>query len=1721
MQVERCTFRSLCAILLIALMTTGAFATVVSEEVATYQEPLPDAANPRFDMGTDRSPLMQGWVRVESRDLYNAGDGYGWNESASGGAYATPDQLDWFMSQPNDMIVDCILVNRSLSFRIDVANGDWRVFVTLGDLRTLVNRGGAHSNQGFSVNDVVIATNATTRQFDHRNIFLPLNTTTQHGGFQTFRTTTTVTRGMVLVNFTGTPTERTYVAGIEAHPVGALPIEGSVTSLTLDPSITDPGIQSGVSSYNAGDLDLALEAFLGVANGTSDQVDLAKALGLLWTVGRPDNLNNTGWVLPIANGIIQGYCRNNPTDWAAYEMCQVSHYINATVHLYHQRGYGGGDTLLKNIYHSEMLALNMQPGDPVYEMAQFYRMRAFHGCDPRRTTYQTVFGDEIAMELYPNYTNVVEVVYHHMFATFGEDNNNDMDAAYPQYAGLRHWETDYTFGGENAPEWAKKQREASKRLIEFMEWWRYNRQIENGELGGGWSDDVELTRSWRGTLIGLQGVSPDAVDAATLMADGVWESGAIKNGFQALISDVEHSGEMTADGEAWMPGIAYGDPLYIERNMETHLQIHNNFTGVNDEGNRHFKSYWFGSNGISPNPTYEYDVPLNARAVENTFWNRWYNNGQMEDEFAHDWTEAWLDECLKEDDGKPKGYVPPGVHWSDAELNDGVRPWWNFNGNNPYTWPATTNHGRIVYEMLIEEWVRTGDDKYLEPVLLVAQKAKRYTGPPDPPVGSQDWINKSAQDSGIFESLQRWRWLTGNDTFDAELQGLWGRETPYTKYLITNDKTVLYDNLDKTIRWTTYYFPFMTSENIMTDRAYVRHGTNALQTTMLSGGQGLLGPGVSVTWGNTTRDFAALVTNPGTKDIDVLAYNFNPEPREIDMRLWTLPNGRYNLTLGPDSNEDDTADIVTHADVKNLTHRGDGFTFTLLPQQLVAIHVRQVEKFLDQSTSLADLAAAERDLVVDLDNDQIDIDLKVHNIGNTDADSFNVTFHQEDASGNSYYLGTVPVAGLAAPSDCKNKVVNIALLDVDAFGLGNFTVRAYVDNEDVVPEITEVNNIVEVLVQRDLDAVPELVAPANDSWANATPTLEVRNPTVSKLGVRIQVVEEDGDLATPLIDVVSYPDAINWTDAVIPPSGTGGYIVPYDAGLMHGQSYIWRAAFLGGQWSEVWTFTMDSLGPNVTVLAPEFNKGTTLDIKWNITEDGSGLSGNITVFQRLDSEENFTKMPDVTGDSVPFEGEDGKRYVFQVEADDVAGNLGVGNATTLMDARAPVSQVYIFEDYHLSDHIPVSWNGTDHENGSGIAGYNIWVSTDNGTTWDIWLDMTEEVSAVYNGTQNHSYRFASQAVDRAGNVEVTDWNLSWNVTVDNTIPDGRVRGKIHNLSTMSVELDFWDPESGIKKIEYKIGYSFDGDEVVPLTVANETSFTLTGLELMYGMGYTIYGKATNGANMESPWIGSNQMRAPPEVSGLRLIYHDGVLTSEFIRIKASADLSPIYNWDIEINSSPYVKGVYTNWSGWQEIGDDAGDGDLDHYNGTRGMAYRFRARATFAGSNYSEYLEPEAIARINALPVVDITYNGKAETGNRITFVAEAFDNDGDTLNFTWDFGDGKTDNTNQLTTTHSYKKAKTYTVKLMVYDGHETLNATLVLKVEEGPGTGVQDSLVFGIMLVIVIAIIIVTLLIAHKKGWLGKGPRPPEEGEEDTSFEDLEERPEEAQGVDKGPPG
>lgn len=89
-----------------------------------------------------------------------------------------------------------------------------------------------------------------------------------------------------------------------------------------------------------------------------------------------------------------------------------------------------------------------------------------------------------------------------------------------------------------------------------------------------------------------------------------------------------------------------------------------------------------------------------------------------------------------------------------------------------------------------------------------------------------------------------------------------------------------------------------------------------------------------------------------------------------------------------------------------------------------------------------------------------------------------------------------------------------------------------------------------------------------------------------------------------------------------------------------------------------------------------------------------------------------------------------------------------------LDAVAPTSAVVAVpsQPNNVDGRFLVSWSGRDDDNGSSLAEYDVYVSTDGGP-FALWLSRTTATASPFAAPVGHQYAFYSVARDNAGNVE--------------------------------------------------------------------------------------------------------------------------------------------------------------------------------------------------------------------------------------------------------------------------------------------------------------------------------------------------------------------------------
>lgn len=143
------------------------------------------------------------------------------------------------------------------------------------------------------------------------------------------------------------------------------------------------------------------------------------------------------------------------------------------------------------------------------------------------------------------------------------------------------------------PLWAFRQTEIVKQWKHFLNWWIDERQIENGELGGGLSDDGDFANCMPG--LALLGVDTEKITGSLhRLLDAYYANGMFTNGLSTICTDALHVSEEGTNVQTELMLLEYGDPKLVERIMETAAR-YPDITAVNAAGHRHFTTRFYSS----------------------------------------------------------------------------------------------------------------------------------------------------------------------------------------------------------------------------------------------------------------------------------------------------------------------------------------------------------------------------------------------------------------------------------------------------------------------------------------------------------------------------------------------------------------------------------------------------------------------------------------------------------------------------------------------------------------------------------------------------------------------------------------------------------------------------------------------------------------------------------------------------------------------------------------------------------------------------------------------------------------------------------------------------------------------------------------------------------------------------------------------------------------------
>jgi hypothetical protein len=765
----------------------------------------------------------------------------------------------------------------------------------------------------------------------------------------------------------GGPFSKISLMGLEIFPEESLPVEMDPETLELrvTAGAADEHLASAVSAYNSGNYREAEAKFLALQEAGS------RGLGLLALAGRAD-YENEYQNAQAAVEALRRACAKDSSPALRDLLEQGEIFLNGLT-LFKERGIPPNNGIV-SVWRAAAEFDQAQPGDLLYYKSRVLLARFLIMLDAHQWCWSSQEGKRILKEVETRFPENRYVRFY----------------LHDDLADSSDWVTpDYLAKAKGAPGWAAGLYAGYNHLVDLSEWWALNKQASDGSIGGGWGDDVEIVALFGYVGLVSEGASPLSVRLARNLMNGVYASGEIdtEGGFYHSAADSEHTAEYTGKTLPMMLALEYGNPNWFERALKTAKLMNDIWMGTNNRGHLHWRSNFLGASGIGPEAT-GLDSAINWRAAEPAAaLVLLYGHPEIRKLILRH-ADSLYEDAMRTDKGKPQGIIPGDIDYETDEIG----------GRNVSTWydpgdiPARGNYGFEAFHNYRTEVLRfahslTGDEKYIEPIRLQAEYARKHGGDLTGQLhklepGSPEWVAIV-----VKNSIQLWEEIQYEEARRA------GQDLHWTKPAQIAGQTV------PNVARIRSIMPYVTTEAIATDRLFVPGAPLILRTLM--GWK----PGEAIghlTYRNVGRDFAAAVLGADATSITMLAYLFDFEGRNkktLGLVPWKLELGaEYRVTWGPDAEGNGELGRNSGELVFRLNERGQSVDIPLETGQAYAVKIVQTTPTALQSL-LPDLAVGPED--VDYSADWELLFVSVHNIGAAPTGEYEVLV-QETESGRSW-----------------------------------------------------------------------------------------------------------------------------------------------------------------------------------------------------------------------------------------------------------------------------------------------------------------------------------------------------------------------------------------------------------------------------------------------------------------------------------------------------------------------------------------------------------------------------------------------------------------------------------------------------------------------------------------------------------------------------------------------
>ena len=572
---------------------------------------------------------------------------------------------------------------------------------------------------------------------------------------------------------------------------------------------------------------------------------------------------------------------------------------------------------------------------------------------------------------------------------------------------------------KGVPAWAFYQLEDLKRVHYFIDWWIDNRQVAYGDFGGGISDDSDLVQQWPG--LALMGVTPERLNASlTALSDAVYKNGMFANGLSTIETDELHSYEEGINANSAMLYLNWGDPLTVERLMETVKAFDERIILPNPQGHLLFSSNWFGGNKVYREPNWQWQKPYSFPALHPAFLMGEYNADPTGRKLVTGLADSYLAHAYTDDKGR--WALPNEINWATGKTRGGELNQGSGGGDTLHTfWAAWRWSGDDRYLKALDYRVERGGPGALsnlgENVIDVLGKQQAW-GP--------QLIADADANAGGFANISAWQ-LTGDMKYLQRLHADGLQAKVQREYMNTEG------------HWWS-------------DR--VEAPSEFLQRVRLGGialKRNQSWPGHTVSWNFARPDgaeqVALAVHAPSRERFKVIAYNVGGNVQEAAMTGWNISAGTWRIRSGVDRDGDGHIDGKPQ-EREVMLEKSVSTTLRFAPKQTQVFEFERVAEAAPVETR-ADLGIGRGDLQIEGER----LRLTVHSLGHVATAAGHAIV--EDARGREVVRVAVP--SLEAPLDLTPRTITVSLpLPV---GFNRKGARVRVLQEGQGGEVTLRNNV--------------------------------------------------------------------------------------------------------------------------------------------------------------------------------------------------------------------------------------------------------------------------------------------------------------------------------------------------------------------------------------------------------------------------------------------------------------------------------------------------------------------------------------------------------------------------------------------------------------------------------------------------------------------------------------